>query len=449
METQPDPLSLWGLLAQVTSPSLVSYLPNLFILIILLLLSALVSGSEVAFFSLSSDERSRCRESDSSSEKRIIRLLDNPQLLLATLLIFNNLVNITFVTITALMTKQALGPGAEALLGVLVQTVGVTFMIVFFGELIPKVWANQNNLRFLKITAPIIQFAQTIFRPISIPLLGISNIIEKRVQRKSYSISVDELNHALEITTGKETSDEQREILRGIVNFSSISARQIMHSRMDITAFDVSLDFHELMDKINKSGYSRVPIYRETIDKIDGILYIKDLLPHIEKDEHFKWQALIRQPYFIPESKKIDDLLHDFQEKRVHMAIVVNEYGETEGLVTLEDIIEEIVGDIKDEYDEEELGYTKLDNYNFVFEGKTSLTDVCKALDIDLSIFDKVRGDSESLGGLLLELFGRLPKSNEEVTFEDFTFRVLSADQKRIKKVRITLKADEDENSTV
>ncbi|MFN8353607.1 MAG: gliding motility-associated protein GldE [Spirosomataceae bacterium] len=446
METHPDPtgdpLSMLGLLAQVSSPSYSSYLIEIIVLIVLLFLSALLAGSEVAFFSLSSDDRTYCRESDNPSERRIIKLLDDPQLLLATLLIFINLVNITFVTITAVLTEQILGDGAEGLIGVLVQTVGVTFIIVFFGELIPKVWANQNSLRFLKITAPIVQFAQTIFRPISIPLLGVSNLIEKRIQRKGYSISVDELNHALEITTGKETSEEQKEILRGIVNFSTITVRQVMHSRMDITAFDMAWDFHELMDKINKSGYSRVPVYRGKIDKIEGILYIKDLLPYIDQDEKFKWQALLRPAYFIPESKKIDDLLHDFQEKRVHMAIVVNEYGETEGLVTLEDIIEEIVGDIKDEYDEDELGYTKLDDFTFVFEGKTSLTDVCKALDIDLVVFDKVRGDSESVGGLLLEMFGRLPKVNEEITFEGFTFRILSADNRRIKKIRVTLKPE-------
>lgn len=442
-----DPLPWHGLFAQVfAGPSFTSYAINFAVLVVLLLLTAVVAGSEVAFFSLSSDERARCRESDYPSEQRIIRLLDKPQLLLATLLIFTNLLNITFVTITAILTKEALGTEAEGLLGLLIQTVGVTFVIVFFGELIPKVWANQNNLRFLKITAPLIDLATMIFKPISIPLLGVSNLIEKRIQRRGYSISVDELNHALEITTGQETSLEQKEILRGIVNFSSIAVRQIMRSRMDITAFDIELDFHELMDKINKSGYSRVPVFRDTIDKIEGIVYIKDLLPHIDKDEYFKWQALIRTPYFVPESKKIDDLLQDFQEKRVHMAVVVNEYGETEGLVTMEDIIEEIVGDIKDEFDEDEIGYTKIDNYTYVFEGKTLLTDFCKVLNLDFNTFEKIRGESESLGGMLLELFGRLPNASEETNFGAYTFRVVSADNKRIKKVRVTVQAPESED---
>jgi putative hemolysin len=440
-----DPLPWLGLLADtLVSTSLTSYAINFTVLVILLLLTAVVAGSEVAFFSLSSDERTRCRESDYPSDQRIIKLLDKPQLLLATLLIFTNLLNITFVTITTIMTKEALGTEAEGVIGILIQTVGVTFVIVFFGELIPKVWANQNNLRFLKITVPLIDVATAVFKPISIPLLGISNLIEKRIQRRGYSISVDELNHALEITTGQETSHEQKEILRGIVNFSSITVRQIMRSRMDLTAFDVELDFHELMDKINKSGYSRVPVFRDTVDKIEGIVYIKDLLAHIDKNEHFKWQELIRSPYFVPESKKIDDLLQDFQEKRVHMAVVVNEYGETEGLVTLEDIIEEIVGDIRDEFDEEEIGFTKLDNHTYIFESKTLLTDFCKVLDLDFNTFDKVRGESESLGGLLLELFGRLPNASEEISFGAYVFRVVSADNKRIKKVRVTVQPPEE-----
>lgn len=432
-----DPFPLWAPLASAVGAGF--YISNGLILILLLAASALASGSEVGFFSLSLDARNDIRDSDNASERRIAKMLDHPQLLLATILIFKNLLDITLVTLTAVATKQALGEGVEAWVSILIQTVGVTFLIVFFGELIPKVWANQNPIRFLKITAPVIEAAQVIFKPISIPLMSISNIIEKRVQRKGYTITAEELSHALEITTGKDTSLEQKEILRGIVNFSSISAKQIMRSRMDITAFDIELDFHELMDKINKSGYSRVPVYRGTIDKIEGILYIKDLLPYIDQDESFNWQETLRPVYFIPESKKIDDLLHDFQEKRVHVAIIVNEYGETEGLITLEDIIEEIVGDIRDEYDDEEIQYTKIDDNTYVFEGKTSFNDVTKVLSIDSEVFGNVRGDSESLGGLLLELFGRLPKVNEEVTHQFFTFRVLAADQKRIKKVRVSV----------
>lgn len=448
LSDEPNPILV--LLAQVESTSSYSvYGINALILLGLLILSAMLAGSEVAFFSLSADDRAACRESDSSTERKISKLLDKPQLLLATLLIFINLVNITFITIATYVTEQIVGEEEkEGLIATLVLLVGVTFIITFFGELIPKVWAQQNNLRFAKITAPLLEIATIIFQPLSSVLLGISNIIEKRVERKGYTITADELNHALEITTGKDTSEQEKDILKGIVNFGSISAKSVMRSRRDITAFDITFNFHELMDKINKSGYSRVPVYKETIDKIEGILYIKDLLPHIDKDEHFKWQESIHQPFFIPESKKIDDLLYDFQEKRVHMAVVVNEYGETEGIVTMEDIIEEIVGDIHDESDVEDLGYVKLNDGSYEFEGKVALNDVCRALSIDNDYFDKVRGDSESLGGLLIELFTRLPHAGEEVEYEKYKFRVSSVDTRRIKKVKVTPKAEKVEDES-
>jgi gliding motility-associated protein GldE len=302
-------------------------------------------------------------------------------------------------------------------------------------------------LKFAKLTAPLIEVASIIFKPLSSLLLGISNIIEKRVERKGYTITADELNHALEITTGQGTSAQEKDILKGIVNFGSTSAKSAMRPRRDVTAFDIEWDFHELMDKINKSGYSRVPVFKETIDKIEGVLYIKDLLPHIEKDEHFNWQELIHQAFFIPESKKIDDLLYDFQEKRVHMAIVVNEYGETEGIITMEDIIEEIVGDINDEYDEEDLGYKRLEDGSFEFEGKVTLNDVCRALGIDNDYFEKVKGESESLAGLLIELFARLPHAGEEIDYDKFRFRIASVDTRRIKRVKVTIKNEETDET--
>ncbi|MFD1819799.1 gliding motility-associated protein GldE [Pseudarcicella hirudinis] len=437
--TSSEPPPGWVLLAQIDSTSFSVYGINVLILLVLLFLSAILSGSEVAFFSLTAEQRAACRESESSRERTISNLLDKPQLLLATLLIFINLVNISFITISTYLTQQLAGDkNADPLLITLILLVGVTFVISFFGELIPKVWAQQNSLQFAKTTAPIIDVATLIFRPLSSMLLGISNIIEKRVERKGYTITADELNHALEITTGKDTTEQEKDILKGIVNFGSTSARSVMKARRDVTSFDISLDYHELMDKINKSGYSRVPVYRETIDKIEGILYIKDLLPHIDKDEHFEWKELLHQAFFIPESKKIDDLLYDFQEKRVHMAVVVNEYGETEGIVTMEDIIEEIVGDINDEFDEEDLGYQKIDDNTFEFEGKVSMNDVCRALGVDNDFFDKERGESESLGGMLIEVFSRFPHSGEEIELNPFKFRILAVDSRRIKKIKIT-----------
>jgi putative hemolysin len=412
------------------------YAVNIGILILLLLLNAIVSGSEVAFFSLTSEERARCRESENSSERAIVKLLDNPQRLLATLLIFINLVNITFIVLASYITWQSFPK--DSTVTIIILTFGVTFVIVFFGELIPKVYANQNNLRFAKLTVPIVEFANFIFKPISSLLLGISNLFANSIERKGYNITAEELNHALEITTGKDTTEKEKDILKGVVNFGNTSSRQIMKSRLDISAFDLDWNFHELMDKINKSGYSRVPVYKDKIDKIEGILYIKDLLPHIDKDETFEWQPLIHTPFFVPENKKIDDLLYDFQEKRVHMAIVVNEYGETEGLVTMEDIIEEIVGDIHDEYDVESVDFIKIDENTYEFEAKTALNDFCKIMNIEAETLEKVRGESESLAGLILELFGRLPNASEEIVFEQFKFNIISADNKRIKKIRVT-----------
>jgi putative hemolysin len=419
--------------------SLPYYIINIGILIFLLLLNAIISGSEVAFFSLTSEERARCRESEIGSERAIVKLLDNPQRLLATLLIFINLVNITFIVLASILTYEATG-SKESPITIVILTFGVTFVIVFFGELIPKVYANQNNLRFAKLTVPIVEFANFIFKPIASLLIGISNLFANSVERKGYNITAEELNHALEITTGKDTTAKEKDILKGVVNFGSTSSRQVMRSRLDITAFDLDWDFHELMDKINKSGYSRIPVYKDKIDKIEGILYIKDLLPHIDKDEHFEWQPLLHAPFFIPENKKIDDLLYDFQEKRVHMAIVVNEYGETEGLVTMEDIIEEIVGDIHDEYDVESVDFKKIDENTYEFEAKTALNDFNKILNIEPEIFEKVKGESESLAGLLLELFGRLPNASEEIEYENYKFNIISADNKKIKKVRVILK---------
>ncbi len=410
---------------------------NFVILLLLLFLTALLSGSEVAFFSIGSDERTSIRTSESSQEKTVSKLLDKPRNLLATLLICVNLVTITFVTLATYMTKEIAGDqNANSLAVTLVLLVGITFVITFFGELIPKVWAQKNSLKFAKFTAKFIDIASVVFSPLASVLLGISNIIEKRVERKGYNITADDLNHALEMT-GNDATAQEKDILKGIVNFGSTSSKSIMKTRQEITAFDISLNFHELMDKINKSGYSRVPVYRDKIDKIEGILYIKDLLPYIEKDENFNWQALLHQTYFIPENKKIDDLLYDFQEKRVHIAVVVNEYGETEGIITMEDIIEEIVGDIHDESDVKDLGYIRNDDGSFEFEGKISLNDVARVLGLEPDFFDKSKGESESLGGLIIELFGRFPHAAEEIVFEKFRFKILSVDSKKIKKIKI------------
>ena len=445
----PDPLPNLFLLAVEPSISVSSIALISFVLVALLFLSAVLAGSEVAFFSLNADQRIYLRESEVSSEKKVSVLLEKPQQLLATLLISINFVNIIFITLANYLTSQVMGEQSmETVLVTLFLLFGVTFIITFFGELIPKVWAQQNNLNFARYSAPLISFLSFVFAPLSKALLGISGLIEKRVKKKSYTLTSQELNQALEITTDENTSDREKDILRGILNFGNISVKSVMQARRDIVAFDTSMNFHELMDLINKNGYSRVPVFNETIDKIEGILYIKDLLKHIDQDENFDWIPLLHTPFFVPENKKIDDLLYDFQEKRVHMAIIVNEYGETEGLVTMEDIIEEIVGEINDEFDEVEADYKKIADNIYVFEAKTSLNDFCRVFEIDGAYFEKAKGESETLAGLIIELFGRIPSAGEEIEFEDYTFKVQSVDTRRIKKVRVTqrLSADQDDS---
>ncbi|MFQ3214832.1 MAG: putative hemolysin [Marivirga sp.] len=419
------------------------YILNGFIVLMLLFMSALVSGSEVAFFSMSQDDIGRCKVSNSPQEQLIITLLKQPKKLLATILILNNFINVAIVTLSTFVTWEIIGSKETEGLVVVTLTAIITFLIVFYGEIVPKVYATQNNVVFAKRMGPILVLAQRFFTPLSWFLMTLSKVIEKRVAHKGFNISVNELHQALEITSTSDTTDEERGILKGIVNFGTLSVRQVMKSRMDITAFDIEDDYHELMDRINKNGLSRIPVYRDTIDRIEGVLYVKDLLPFIDKEDAFKWQELLRPGFFVPESKKVDSLLKDFQEKRVHMAIVVDEYGGTSGLITLEDVIEEIVGEINDEFDEEvDVAYNKLDENTYIFEGKTSLNDFSKIINEEVSNFDEVKGDSESLGGLLLELNNKLPRAGEKINFNKFVFTAVAVDQKRIKRIRVFIKRD-------
>jgi len=420
-----------------------SYLLGGIILILLLIFSALVSGSEVAFFSLTNDNITKLQKSNLPSERKIVKLLKNPRVLLATILILNNFINIAFITFSTFLSWSIFE--TRNLEGVIVVslTLIVTFMIVFFGELVPKVYANQNNLQFAKFTAPILIIFEAIFRPFSWILINLSSVIEKRFKNKGYEISVDELHQALELASHESDSEEEKEILKGIVNFGTLTVKQVMRTRVDITAFDMDFDFHELLDKVNKSGFSRIPVFDDTIDNIKGILYIKDLLPFIDKDEYFKWQIYIRAGYFVPENKKIDLLLKDFQAKRVHMAIVVDEYGGTSGLITLEDIIEEIVGEISDEFDEK-TEYKKLSENSYVFEGRTSLNDFCKITGQETNVFDEIKGESESLGGLILEINNKLPHIGDKITIDNFVFTAEAVDHKRIKKVRVLIMDNSD-----
>ncbi|MFY0605520.1 MAG: gliding motility-associated protein GldE [Cyclobacteriaceae bacterium] len=436
----PYPSVLFLLISQLP---ISFYLINGIGILVLLFLSGLISGSEVAFFSLSHEQLQDTKASTLKKDIYISRLVLDPRRLLATILILNNLINIFIVTISTFAAWKIVGDKNAQGAVIVVLTISITVLIIFFGEIVPKVYANHNSLSFARFTAPMLTVADKLLRPVSWFLMMLSNVIENRIEKKGYNLSVQEINQALEITADKEVTDEEKGMLKGIVNFSTLSVRQIMKSRIDITAIDMETTFHELMDTVNKTGYSRIPIYTETVDKIEGILYIKDILPHIEKEEHFRWQTLLRPVFFVPESKKIDDLFRDFQEKQVHMAIVVDEYGGTSGLITLEDVIEEIVGEINDEFDgDTDIAYNKLDSNTYVFEGKTSLNDFCKIIGAEADIFDEVKRESESLGGLLLELNTKLPHAGEKITFSNFQFTVVAVDQKRIKRVRVFIAYD-------
>lgn len=434
---EPEP-SL-ALILQLTELGAPYIFINAIAFLLLVLGSSMVSGSEVAFFSLSNNQIDDL-DPQSKVDLAVIGLLKRKRQLLATILILNNTINIAIVTLSTFFTWTLVGTKTPEGKVVVILSAVVTFIILFFGEVVPKNYATQHNIQFARLTARMLFVSEKIFRPLSSILIGLTGIIEKNVEKKGHDITVDELNQALEITTDENTTDEEKGILKGIVNFSTLTVKQVMKSRMDLTAVDIELDFHELMDKINKSGFSRIPIFNETIDKIEGILYIKDLIGHIENDENFKWQELLRPGFFVPENKKVDSLLKDFQENRVHMAIVVDEYGGTSGLITMEDIIEEIVGEINDEYDDEEIAFNKLDNSTYIFEGKTSLNDFCKVIEIEPSEFDEVKGESESLGGLLLELSNKLPRAGEKIEFKQFLFTIVAVDLRRIKRVRVLIR---------
>ncbi|MEZ4974913.1 MAG: gliding motility-associated protein GldE [Cyclobacteriaceae bacterium] len=429
------------LLADLLSGTPDYFLIASFIAIALLLFfSAMISASEVAFFSLSADDLDRCRESEDKKDKNIVELLRNPQLLLATILIMNNFVNVAIVTLSTFMMWELASTRNPTEIIVGLVTFSVTFAITFFGEIIPKVYATQRNLSYSRLMGGVWRVMEKVCSPVSWMLLKMGNVVEKRFKKKGYTTTVEELNQALDLTTeNDETTAEEKDILKGIVNFGTLTVKQIMKSRMDISAVDFDITFMELMEQVNSSGFSRVPVYKESLDKIEGVLYIKDLLPFLDEDENFKWQKLIRSGFFVPETKKLDSLLKDFQNKRVHMAVVVDEYGGTSGLITLEDLIEEIIGDINDEFDEENVPFVKIDDNTFVFEGKTSLHDFCKAIEVDSSTFDTVKGESESLGGLILELNSAMPKVADQIVHDRFVFTVVSVDKKRIKRVRVLI----------
>jgi gliding motility-associated protein GldE len=413
--------------------------------ILLLICSALVSGSEVALFSLKPSDFEADENKMSSREKILIKLLDKPKKLLATILIANNFINIAIVLLYSSLSHIFNPSNDLQVLGIslafIVDIVIVTFLLLLFGEIFPKVYANRNNIKFSHLMAYPLLVLDKLLTPLSLPLRNFSNLIQSRLAKQKPNLSVDQLSHALELTRESETSSEEKKILRGIVSFGNIDAKEVMKPRIDMFALNYELSFKDIIAQIMEVGYSRIPVYKEDIDNIEGILYIKDLLPYIDKSA-FKWQSLLREPYFVPENKKLDDLLNEFKEQKNHLAIVVDEYGGTSGLITLEDIIEEIVGDISDEFDDEDIIYSKIDSKTYVFEGKTSMKDFYQILKFDdeqINIFEESRGDAETIAGFLLEVTKGFPKKNQEIKFDKYRFVAEVIDDKRIKQIKVII----------
>jgi len=443
----PDPEPFTVLLALFNPISLEVWLA-IFLSAILVVCSALISGSEVAFFSLGPSEKNELENSKSGASKRILNLLNRPQRLLATILIANNFVNIGIVIISSFAIAESFNfEDYASWVAVAIQVGGITFLLLLFGEVIPKVYATSNALLLSKVMSAPLGFLGKLFHPLSTLLISSTSIINRRFKKRSADYSVDELEHALELTKDEETTPDEEKILKGIVRFGSTDVKQIMTPRTEVIAFEQKTGFPELLAELLEQGFSRVPIYAESLDQVKGILHLKDLLPHAEA-VNLQWLPLVRETYFVPENKKLDDLLKDFQEKKVHMAIVVDEYGGTSGIVTLEDILEEIVGDITDEFDDENIFYSKLDENKYVFEGKTPLVDLYKILDIDGENWEEAKGESDTLAGFILEQSGKIPLKNEKVKFENFTLTVEAADKRRIKRVKLTLSRSAQEKPT-
>jgi len=404
----------------------------------LLVCSALVSGSEVAYFSLSPNDKDNLANSKDRKSILLISLLERPKRLLATILITNNFVNVAIVILSTYLIDLIINNSYSEATIFILQVVVVTFLLLLLGEVIPKIYANKKPLSLAGFMAIPIYVLRTLLTPLSSILVNSTNFIDKRVKKRGHNISVDELSHALELTSDENEKEEDQKILEGIVKFGNTDVKQVMTSRVDVLSIEKQTSFKEVIDLILESGYSRIPVHKENFDNIIGVLYTKDLLNHLKEDK-FDWNKIIRKPFFVPENKKIDDLLREFQTKKIHMAIVVDEYGGSSGLISLEDILEEIVGEINDEFDNDELAYSKLDDQNYVFEGKTPLIDVYRALNIDGKEFEAEKGESDTLAGLVLELFGKIPKKNEKFKFNEYQITIEAADKRRVKHIRLTL----------
>jgi len=402
----------------------------------------MVSGSEVAFFSLSPAENEELVSREGRSSKLVMELLSKPEKLLANILISNNFINVGIVILSSFITNSLMDAAGAPALGFIIQVVIITFMILLFGEILPKIYAERFSVGFALIMAFPLSITGRLFKPLILLLTRFTTLMSRRSAKRKMNISMDDLSEALDIAT--DVFSEEKKMLAGIVNFSTLEASEIMKPRMDVTIIDVNITMEEVKEIVLKSGFSRIPVYEGTSDNIKGILYVKDLLPHIRKSR-FKWQSLIRPPFFVPESKKINDLLKEFQQMKIHLAIVVDEYGGMKGIVTMEDILEEVVGEITDESDEAEEFYTRIDENTYLFDGKTLLNDFFKVTELDDEKFDDVRGEAETLAGLLLELKGDFPKVNDIIRCKNLDFTVMDMDKRRIKQVKIKINEESDE----
>ncbi len=421
---------------------------ELSIILALLICSSLIALAEVSFFSLSPSDFEIIKQDSSYKAQKLLSLTNNTPSLIATIVMSHNLVNIGVVILSEMLFDSLFDFEGNGLLVFIVEVVVVTFIILLVGEVIPKIYASKNPRHLALKYGHIFLVVQKILYPFVYVLVQISKGFDTKIKQKAPDLSVDQLSQALELTTGEQPPDEEKKILQGIVEFGNIEVSQIMTPRLDLVAFEYNTPFNEIIELVIKNGFSRVPIYKESIDNIEGILFIKDLIAYLDKDASFSWQSLIRAPFFVPESKKIDDLMKEFQNKKIHLAIVVDEYGGTNGIVTLEDIIEEVVGEINDEFDEEELVYSKLDDLNYVFEAKILLNDLYKVLNINGQEFEEKRGESDTLAGFILELSGKIPLKNEKITFANYIFSIESVDKRRIKRVKMTIINKPDEEKT-
>ena len=400
--------------------------------------SAMVSAAEVALFSLTQQDLNTLSEEDSSKANLISKLLQRPKKLLATILVANNFSHIGVVIVFSFVGNNIFSAIESPILKFVVEVILITFLILLFGEVLPKIYASRNNIQFSKFVANPLSILDKLLSPISLPMRAVSVYLHEKLGRQKSNISVDQLSQALGLTSTEDTTSEEQKILEGIVSFGNTDTKQVMSPRIDIFAIEMEETFAEIYEKIVDKGYSRIPVYRESIDHIEGVLFVKDLIPHINKKE-FDWIKLIREPFFVPENKKLDDLLKEFQSKKSHLAIVVDEYGGTSGLVSLEDIIEEIVGDISDEFDDENLNYSQIDDKNFLFEGKINLKDFYRIVDVDEEIFEISKGEAETLAGFILEILGNFPKKGQKIHFTNVHFTIEAVDKKRIKLLKVTL----------